>query len=118
MDEKTPPPSYGSQEVVDKVAMFSKPRLPPPVDVFTGKKTCHIFNIPAHYLTPSPLQKDAAQLNVQMGFVPCIGAKCALWNAERLECLDVTKKKADIRVPELLEQIDGFMRLHRDESGG
>ena len=64
------------------------------------------------------LDQRAADLQVQMGFVPCIGNKCALWNDEQLECLDVTKRKADARVPELLEQIDGFMRLHSSESGG
>lgn len=113
--------SYGSLEVAEKVAAFTRPKLPPPVDEFTGKKTCHRFMIPAHFLTPSRRPgalNGEADLQVQMGFVTCIGVKCALWNSERLECFDVSRAKGDARVPELLEQIDGFIRLHSSEAGG
>ncbi|HXT00350.1 MAG TPA: hypothetical protein VN915_06720 [Elusimicrobiota bacterium] len=110
-----PKPSLGSKEVVDRVAAFTKPRLPPPVDVFTGKKACHHFFVPVHYFEPSAL-KGSADLKSLVANTSCIGKLCALWNEERLECLEATKLKADIRVPELLEQIDGFMRIHSSES--
>jgi hypothetical protein len=112
------PSTLGSKEVLDKVAEFTKPRLPPPVDVFTGKKACHKFFIPVHFFEPSTLKPGSADLKSLVANTACIGERCALWNEERLECLEASKLKADIKVPVMLEQMDGYMRLHSSESGG
>ncbi len=50
-----------------------------------------------------------------MAFVPCVGAACALWNAQEKECYDVTEKKASVRTATILETMDAYQRLHTRE---
>lgn len=108
-------PEYGSKVVSDKVSAFSKkPEVT--VDLFTGKKVCHKFTIPAHYLAPvvdtlgkPKVSLSGAQelgLHLQMGYTQCIGDKCALWNAAAKECLDVTALKAQIKTGEAAEMFE------------
>lgn len=87
---------------------------PPVVDLFTGKKTCHVFKIPSHFLTPDPLDVKSAKLNTIMGHVMCIGAVCALWDETAKQCLDVSARRAQIKTAEVLEQIDGHARMLKE----
>lgn len=128
--EKQPPPDVpafpgvhkpgglGSQEVLDKVAAFSRPTAAPPVDVFTAKKECHRIYVPVTFGQESKVQPG--RMDVQASVVPklCSGAKCALWNPERLECYDVSERRAGVETAVILDRMDGFFRLHSAESGG
>jgi hypothetical protein len=71
--------------------------------------------IPVNFMVADKLNPQAAKLEIQMGYTTCIGAKCALWNAKALECLDVSEKKATVLLSEVLERIDGHNRM---TSGG
>ena len=62
-------------------------------------KMCHRYMIPTSWAEASgPSTRFIPQppmiMKQQMGFVPCIQSKCTLWNAEELECLDVSQAKA------------------------
>ncbi len=113
MDPKTEVhlPKTQESSLQDRVRKVTDGIVVAAVDHFTGKKTCHRFMIPADYITPDPLDPRAAKLNLQLGHVPCIGAKCALWNAEALECFDVTEKRAAKSTADILDLIDGHARM-------
>lgn len=72
-------------------------------------KTCHRFKIPLAYA-----QVDTGSLTpkvneiTKMGFVMCIGEKCALWNAEGAKCWDVSAAEALAGLP---AKIDTFMSI-------
>jgi hypothetical protein len=109
----------GSKLVLERVqAIAQRGAKPKPVDVFTGKKICHRFFTPVWFMQTNQLKPQEADLKTLVGNSMCLGEKCSLWDAERLQCLDVSKAQADARVPDLLEQIDGFLRIHSSESGG
>lgn len=112
---KVDKPNLGSREVLERVQAFSKKPKAPVEDLFTGKKICHVFKSPFFLVVPHPVKPNEMDLKTGVGNQHCIGSKCSLWDSERLQCLDVTEKQASARVPELLEQIDGFLRLHNRE---
>lgn len=75
----------------------------------TGQKACHKFMIPTAWGVTDTLGKP--KMMQQMGFVPCIGANCNLWNSEKEslkgspnkngECWDVTRARAMARIADL-----------------
>jgi hypothetical protein len=77
-------------------------------------KACHRFRIPMSVAAPDKLGNVA--LHGQMAFIDCIGEKCNLYNAEAKECHDVTAAKASTRLCNLVEQIDGLLRMPEEKS--
>ena len=104
----------GSKLVVERVAAFT-PKAAVAVDHFTGKKVCHIFKIPAHFLTASKLKPNEAELQTNMGFVNCIGVKCAMFNDKSKMCHDVEARAAQVETARVLELIDGFLRITQND---
>lgn len=88
------------------------------VDRFTGKLACHRFMIPFDVQTPVQ-GIDPKMVNIKvdahMAHVNCIGVKCALWNDGRKECFDVSERAAQIKLAQVLEDIEGFQRMHSQE---
>lgn len=85
---------------------------------------CHLKPIPfvQQMEVDIPLRREKAiQISPTMGHVPCLGAKCTLWDAKLNEgkggCLDVESRRATIENVEQMKKlnaaidlIDGLMR--------
>lgn len=114
----TPNPAELLRDFIEKDRKARAAELAARPDLWTGKKVCSRFMIPASYMTPkmNTLSKVdpnhvEMQLNLQMGNCNCIGAKCQMWDATRKQCHEVTQSEAMCRIGDLIELIDGFMRL-------
>ena len=79
------------------------------------RKICHIFNIPMTYMLPDPVIASKVNVEAKMAFVDCMGDKCNLWNFSRAECWDVSSRRATVETRDLIEQIDGLMRMHNEK---
>lgn len=53
-------------------------------------KTCHRFFAPVVLPEMDPLNPRKVNVTPRLGNFPCIEGRCALWNAEKSECWDVS----------------------------
>lgn len=85
---------------------MSDAKAPPEIPgLVTGQKACFKFMIPTAWGVQDKLTGTPKMMQ-QMGFVPCIKADCALWNAEKTflpegsggECWEVTRSRAIAKI--------------------
>ncbi len=107
-----------SPSIADRIAAVS----PTPKPKTEGRPlglTCHRFYIPFDVQTPeqSKLHPGQVQIKVlaQVAHVECQREKCGLWNGEKKECEEILAQRAISKIPEILEGIDGYMRMHNQE---
>ena len=92
-------------------------------DVWTGKKVCMCFKIPASFITPkskvTALDPKAVevQLNLQMGYTNCLGLTCGNWNAEDKECWNITDKRNKHAIAQHLETLVDLTRIQSAGGG-
>lgn len=111
MDAKPTSPPKNMTEAILRATV--RPTVPV-IDRWTDKLPCIRRDIPCAYPVASPLSPKEAVMKFDMGFIPCTGVKCGLFNPDRKECWEVSALRAKVETRDLIEQIDGYLRMPKE----
>jgi len=115
----TAPDTPAKAQSMSEAILKATNRTPAHVaDRWTGKIACIRREIPCAYPVAHPTSlnpKDVA-MKYDMGFIPCTGAICGLWNPDKKECFELSALRAKVETRDLIEQIDGYLRMPKESA--